>query len=143
MKRKEYEVKGGLPGVAWGDLYNQHVTSSDFTEQQTLSSDFELCAFVTHDKTGCSCAVYRSLEKRLIAISFRGTCEPIDLLTDANIIQTPWVEGVDLEKENVGIPMVHVGFRYVLVYITKLFESVFVIYFSYSFISILFLALLF
>ena len=71
----------------------------------------EFCAFVTNDETGCSCAVYRSLEKRMIAVSFRGTCAPKDLITDASILQTTWVEGEDAELE--GVPMVHVGFRYV------------------------------
>merc|ERR1712157_691288 len=88
LKRQQYKVKGGMPGVAWVELYRQHTSSSPEATRWELDllSDFELCAFVTHDKTGCSCAVYRSLAKRLIVISFRGTCEPIDLLTDANII---------------------------------------------------------
>ena len=65
--------------------------------------------FVTHDKTGCSCAIYRSLEKKRIAVTFRGTCELIDLVTDASIIQETWVKGQDTEDDDVA--MVHVGFR--------------------------------
>ena len=42
-------------------------------------------------------------------ISFRGTCQPVDLITDASIVQEPWVEGEDPKKE--GIAKVHVGFR--------------------------------
>ena len=76
--------------------------------------DLEICAFVTHERTGCSCVLYRSLEKRMIAVSFRGTCAPIDLITDASILQTPWVEVADPDKkrdEDKPIPFVHQGFR--------------------------------
>ena len=72
-------------------------------------NDLEFCCFVNHEKTGCSCAIYRSLEKKMIAISFRGTCELVDLVTDASIVQEAWVEGEDIEKE--GAVKVHVGFR--------------------------------
>lgn len=72
-------------------------------------SDLEFCCFVTHDKTGCSCAIYRSLEKKMIAVSFRGTCELVDLVTDASIIQEAWVEGEDIEADDAI--KVHVGFR--------------------------------
>jgi hypothetical protein len=59
--------------------------------------------------TGCSCAIYRSLEKKLIAVSFRGTCELVDLVTDASIIQETWVKGEDINDKNAA--KVHVGFR--------------------------------
>ena len=72
-------------------------------------SDLEFCFFINHDKTGCSCALYRSLEKKMIAVSFRGTCELIDMVTDASILQTTWIEGEDMEKTDVA--KVHVGFR--------------------------------
>ena len=47
-------------------------------------NDLELCVFVTHEKTGSLCAIYRSLEKKR-------------------------VEGVDDQDEDA--PKVHVGFR--------------------------------
>jgi hypothetical protein len=50
---------------------------------------------------GC-CAVYLSLENKLVVVSFRGTCATIDLVTDASIVQKPWVEGQDPKKE--GVP---------------------------------------
>jgi Lipase (class 3) len=71
----------------------------------------EHCFFINHDQTGGSCAVYRSLEQRLIIVSFRGTCQPIDLVTDASIFQEPWVEGEYGDEELPGLPLVHVGFR--------------------------------
>lgn len=115
QNRKTYQVKGGLPGVDWGQIYKRHIENTSPSDPSTSSdpniagSDLELCVFVTHEKTGSSCAIYRSLEKKLIAISFRGTCAPIDLVTDASIVQTPWVEGVDDQDEDA--PKVHVGFR--------------------------------
>lgn len=92
------------------------ITTSSSEEDSALAmdphlggSDLEFCCFVNHDKTGCSCAIYRSIEKKMIAISFRGTCELVDLVTDASIIQETWVEGEDIEAEDAL--KVHVGFR--------------------------------
>lgn len=114
-------MKGGLPGVDWGELYERRIqdiveaekiessTSLSSVDPHLGGSDLEFCCFVNHDKTGCSCAIYRSLEKKLIAISFRGTCELVDLVTDASIIQEAWVEGEDVEAEDAV--KVHVGFK--------------------------------
>ena len=116
-KRDEYEVKGGLPGVTWGKLYQKHVMQNrdpdtDGTDDPRLAgSDLEFCCFVTHDSTGCSCAIYRSLERKLIAVSFRGTCAPVDLITDATITQVAWVEGEDVDNPDTA--KIHSGFRYV------------------------------
>lgn len=121
--RQRYKVKGGLPGVEWGELYEKHVNQlmmsssttagdgsrKDIIDAHIAGSDLEFCCFVTHDNTGCSCAIYRSLEKKLICISFRGTCAPVDLITDATITQSAWVEGEDVEKAETV--KVHSGFR--------------------------------
>jgi len=72
-------------------------------------NDLEFCFFLTHDVTGCSCAVYRSLEEKRIVISFRGTCELLDLLTDASITQETWVLGENIDDDNAV--KVHIGFR--------------------------------
>uniref|UniRef100_A0A7S2IF45 Fungal lipase-type domain-containing protein n=1 Tax=Helicotheca tamesis TaxID=374047 RepID=A0A7S2IF45_9STRA len=127
VKREKYKVKGGLPGVSWGELYERHIlelqeeqlqyeetTNGAECDKQSKDlhlggSDLEFCFFVNHDETGCSCAVYRSLEKRMITISFRGTCTPIDLVTDASIVQDAWVEGEDVTQKDVM--KVHSGFR--------------------------------
>ena len=45
----------------------------------------------------------------MISISFRGTCAPIDLVTDASIAQSAWVDGEDIE--NPETVKVHTGFR--------------------------------
>ena len=118
-KRGGYEVKGGLPGVTWGELYDKYITNANDDESiigggggganRIAGDDFEFCCVVTHDSTGCTCAIYRSLEKRLICVSFRGTCQPIDLVTDASIAQEAWVEGEDVEKPETV--KVHSGFR--------------------------------
>ena len=105
--RGGYEVEGGLPGVTWGKLYDRYASKESL--EKIAGDDFEFCCVVTHDSTGCTCAIYRSLEKRLICISFRGTCQPIDLVTDASITQDAWVDGEDVERpETVKI---HSGFR--------------------------------
>lgn len=106
LKEKErYQVKGGLPGIEWGEMYEKYGEGYPIAGEKGL----EFCCFVTHDSTGCSCAIYRSLEKKLICISFRGTCAPIDLVTDASIAQDAWVEGEDIEKKETV--KLHTGFR--------------------------------
>ena len=116
--RTRYKVKGGLPGVDWGELYERHVGGvaggsggggDDDDAMAAPPTDLEFCCFVTHDGTGCSCAIYRSLERRLICVSFRGTCAPKDLVTDATIAQSAWVSGEDVEVA--GTAKVHAGFR--------------------------------
>ncbi len=112
MKGERYQVNGGLEGVSWGSMYEKHIERikdnlpEDAQDPYMGGKDLEFCSFVTHTSTGCSCAIYRSLEKKLIAVSFRGTCELIDLVTDASIIQESWVEG-----EEDSPVQVHTGFR--------------------------------
>lgn len=115
MTRESYEANGSLDGVFWNDLYRRFAEDkkkeslSDDLDFHLVDDDLEFCFFVNHDITGCSCALYRSLSKRFIVISFRGTTVPKDIVTDASIVQDTWVEGVDPKKE--GIPKVHAGFR--------------------------------
>jgi len=102
--------KGGLPGVDWGTLFELKRVK-DGRGAEVEFHDLEMCFFLTHDKTGCTCVCYRSLEKKMIAISFRGTCQPVDLITDASLVQETWVEGEDIDAKHVR--KVHKGFRYV------------------------------
>lgn len=109
-----YKVSGGLPGVEWGELYEKYVNernrgSSSSSSMDIPPADLEFCCFVTHDITGCSCAIYRSLERKLIFVSFRGTCAPKDLVTDATIAQSAWVDGESVDDINTA--KVHTGFR--------------------------------
>jgi len=133
-ERERYQVKGGLPGIEWGEMYEKFlykdfvkdsngVETNNSREKEMMEeawreqndprlageSGLEFCCFVTHDSTGCSCAIYRSLEQKLICLSFRGTCAPIDLVTDASITQDAWVEGEDIEDPNTV--KIHTGFR--------------------------------
>ena len=99
----------------WGELYERHIADvrsalpPDSPATRIEATDLEICFFVDHAQTGCSCAVYRSLESKVITISFRGTCAPKDLVTDASIVQDGWVDGEDITKE--GVAKVHAGFR--------------------------------
>ena len=116
IERPRYKVTGSLPGVSWSELYERHIEDirqnlpEGSPDPHLGADDNEFCFFVNHDRTGCSCAVYRSLKKRLITISFRGTTVPKDIITDASIVQEPWVEGVD-ESQQDDVPKVHAGFR--------------------------------
>eukprot|EP00980_Cylindrotheca_fusiformis_P001577 scaffold360_cov107-Cylindrotheca_fusiformis.AAC.7 len=113
-KTSRYNVLGGMPGINWGNLYERHIAKriakkEDIELAHIAGNDLEQCFVINHDVTGGSCNVYRSLEKKLIVVSFRGTCELVDLITDTSITQVPWVEGEDPEAE--GVALVHVGFR--------------------------------
>jgi hypothetical protein len=123
-RRPVYTVKGGMPGIDWGELFQKYQSRksqlSANSSQPTLSvsdighklremKDLEHCFFVNHDITGGTCAVYRSLETKVIVVSFRGTCEPVDLFTDTSLVQEPWIEGEDMKDPE--IIKVHSGFR--------------------------------
>lgn len=112
-QRSRYNVAGGMPGINWGSLYEkfleQHQSENVEDKQNPGGDDLEHCFFINHSETGGCCAVYRSLERKLIVVSFRGTCAPIDLVTDASIVQEPWVEGDDNQSPETA--KVHVGFR--------------------------------
>jgi len=114
-QRSVYNVQGGMPGITWGDLYKKYLQTPDvaeaedeLTQKLRRMQDLEHCFFVNHEETGSTCAVYRSLEERVVIVSFRGTCQPIDLLTDTTLTQEAWVEGEDIKE---GTVKVHQGFR--------------------------------
>jgi hypothetical protein len=102
-----------MPGIDWGSLYQKYLAKQTscrtIDELNTAGHDLEHCFFINHSETGGCCAVYRSLEKKLIIISFRGTCTLKDVATDASIAITPWVEGDDPNDQ--AVAKVHVGFR--------------------------------
>jgi len=115
-KRKRYIVKGGMEGIDWGTMYNINhsklcVKETDDIEnaEGIAGTDLELCFFIDNQETGCSCSAYRSLERKVLVVSFRGTCNPKDLVTDLSLTQEAWVEGEDIEQDEVA--KVHSGFR--------------------------------
>jgi len=105
----QLEKEAGVPemrvsaceGVDWGAL------GSSVGGEATQNSAYELCCFVSHQETGCTAGIYRSTELKKIVLAFRGTCAPVDLITDISLMQTPWVEG---EADDTAL-MVHKGFR--------------------------------
>jgi pimeloyl-ACP methyl ester carboxylesterase len=112
VARKKYTVLGGMPGINWGavvDTYRQRPGIEIAEDSPVQVQDLEHCFFINHEVTGASCALYRSLEKKMIVVSFRGTCAPIDLLTDATVVQDAWVEGEDVKEQLAA--KVHQGFR--------------------------------
>jgi predicted lipase len=112
VARKKYTVLGGMPGINWGAVVERYRKRPgvDIPEDSPVRvEDLEHCFFINHEETGACCALYRSLEKKLIVISFRGTCAPIDLLTDATIAQDAWVAGEDYKDPLIA--KVHNGFR--------------------------------
>ena len=111
VERKKYTVLGGMEGITWGDLFEKYTMEQVEKRESSFFgiNDLEHCFFLNHERTGATCAVYRSLEKRLIVVSFRGTCTPIDLVTDASIVQDAWIKGEETDKP--WVAKVHSGFR--------------------------------
>lgn len=110
LQQQQQQQQDGLLASADENASDTESTIAPNDDAQLSGrNDLEHCFFVSHRKTGATCAVYRSLEEKLIVVSFRGTCAPIDLITDASLIQEAWVEGEDIENQS--LPKVHVGFR--------------------------------
>jgi len=114
-EREVYHAKGGTPGLDWSELWGRYsdkelsTTGGEHGLSRGEIDDLEHCFFINHDSTGATCAVYRSLQRKLIVVSFRGTCTPVDLVTDASLVQETWKEGDDVENQD--LPKVHAGFR--------------------------------
>ena len=124
VQRKKYVVKGGLPGIEWGEMYNRWLARqlrlrdehqaddqiyANVISESIAGADLEHCFFINHDVTGGCCSVYRSLERKVIVVSFRGTCALKDLVTDVSLAQDAWIYGEDVREE--GVSKVHTGFR--------------------------------
>jgi len=53
--RVKYEVKGGLPGIDWGNMYKKYIAKISHPDDSSFDpdiagEDLELCVFVTHEK---------------------------------------------------------------------------------------------
>jgi hypothetical protein len=100
-------VRGASPeaGVDWSRL-------SD-------ASGYEALCFVDHAKTGTQAGLWRDASREKLLVSFRGTSEPRDVVTDASALMTPWAREAELERDDyddsvppaAGDPSVHAGFR--------------------------------
>ncbi|KAH8076937.1 phospholipase [Aureococcus anophagefferens] len=83
------------------------------------AGDFTPLCFVDHQRTGTQAGLWRDDRRRRLLISFRGTSEPRDLVTDASALMTPWRGDADLARDGyddcvpsaLGDALVHAGFR--------------------------------
>ncbi|KAH8075192.1 phospholipase [Aureococcus anophagefferens] len=83
------------------------------------AGDFTPLCFVDHQRTGTQAGLWRDDRRRRLLISFRGTSEPRDLVTDASALMTPWRRDADLARDGyddcvpsaLGDALVHAGFR--------------------------------
>jgi hypothetical protein len=102
VKRKKYNVLGG---ISWDAVVDRYRERSDVVLAEDLPvqvEDSEHCFFVNHKETGACCALYRPLEIKLIVVSFHVTCAPIDLLTDTTIAQDVWEQGLQRSTDSQG-----------------------------------------
>lgn len=96
--------KGGSEGVDWSALA-QRVGSVGEDDRD----GYELCCFLTHRTSSSECAVWRRPSERLLVVAFRGTSDVLDVLTDVNLLQTPYEQGFD-GQESDDPRQVHSGF---------------------------------
>lgn len=94
--------KGGTEGIDWSTLADR-VAAEERTK-------FELCCFLTHSETSTEAAIWRDVDRRLVVISFRGTSDVRDAVTDVSIVQTP-LEAPSVPGQKSDDPrQVHSGF---------------------------------
>ena len=64
---------------------------------------YELCCFLTHTQSSSECAVWRKRSQRLLVVAFRGTSDVLDVLTDVNLIQTPYEQGFNGQEKQASV----------------------------------------
>lgn len=96
---------GATPGIDW-------------TGFAVEGASYEPLCFVDHRHTGTQAGIWRDEKRKRLLVSFRGTSEPRDVVTDASAVMTPWardarknVDGYNSVPAAAGDPRVHAGFR--------------------------------
>ncbi len=107
LHERQDVVRGASPeaGVDWSDIAD--------------ASSYEALCFVDHSKTGTQAGLWRDTASKKLMVSFRGTSEPRDVVTDASALMTPWAREAEMERDDyddsvplaAGDPSVHAGFR--------------------------------
>ena len=108
-QRKKHEIRSCLDTIDWAKCMGNDDDDDDDDDEDDMYPDLHLLTVISHQKTGCSCRVYRSLIEKKIFVAFRGTTlddvlDPKDLLTDSNILQSPFLcgeDGDELKKDEV------------------------------------------
>jgi hypothetical protein len=95
---------GGSEGIDWSML-SKRVLASESDDVD----GYELCCFLSHRDTSAQVAIWRQRSSRLLVVSFRGTSDVIDVLTDISFLQTPLEQGYEGQKSD-DSRMVHSGF---------------------------------
>jgi len=96
--------RGASEGVDWSDL-SKRVGNLGVVEGDA----FELCCYVDHRPSSTQAAMWRDRRSRRIVVSFRGTSDVMDVLTDVNLLQTPFEQRPD-GKPSDDPRLVHAGF---------------------------------
>ena len=96
--------KGGSEGIDWGELAKRVGTVG-----KVENEGYELCFFLTHQSSSSEVVVWRKRSERLLVVAFRGTSDVLDVLTDVNLIQTPYEQGFNGQKSD-DPRQVHSGF---------------------------------
>jgi len=100
--------RGATLGIDWSEL-SRRVGREGYVE----GDDYELCCFIKHNATSTEVGIWRDTTNRKVVIAFRGTSDPRDMITDVNLLQTPWEgreDGKRESKEKEDPRQVHAGF---------------------------------
>ena len=88
LHERQDVVRGASPeaGVDWSDIAD--------------ASSYEALCFVDHAKTGTQAGLWRDAASKKLMVSFRGTSEPRDVVTDASALMTPWAREAEMERDD-------------------------------------------
>eukprot|EP00288_Rhodomonas_lens_P019108 CAMPEP_0177716546 /NCGR_PEP_ID=MMETSP0484_2-20121128/14565_1 /TAXON_ID=354590 /ORGANISM="Rhodomonas lens, Strain RHODO" /LENGTH=731 /DNA_ID=CAMNT_0019228579 /DNA_START=330 /DNA_END=2525 /DNA_ORIENTATION=+ len=95
-------AKGASDGLDWSKLLQRVRKDKD-------DEEYELCCFLSHNASSTQVAMWRERNLRRVVLSFRGTSDILDVLTDVNLLQTPFEFREDGKKSD-DPRMVHSGF---------------------------------
>eukprot|EP00746_Dinoflagellata_sp_MGD_P078422 gnl/MRDRNA2_/MRDRNA2_31364_c0_seq1.p1 gnl/MRDRNA2_/MRDRNA2_31364_c0~~gnl/MRDRNA2_/MRDRNA2_31364_c0_seq1.p1 ORF type:complete len:965 (+),score=201.88 gnl/MRDRNA2_/MRDRNA2_31364_c0_seq1:101-2995(+) len=110
-------ARGATEGLDWSELVQ--VVGAEGADA------FELLCFVSQEETSTQAAMWRDRSTRRIVLSFRGTSDITDALTDIKLGQVPLEEFED-GKESDDDRYVHIGFKTSAMSITRRFKELLV-----------------
>ncbi|KAJ1461286.1 hypothetical protein M885DRAFT_507178 [Pelagophyceae sp. CCMP2097] len=106
-------------GVDWSQLCTSYEECARYGDVAEAAAALEALCFVDHRDTGTQAGLWRDVKRKRLLVSFRGTSEARDVITDASAIMTPWERDATLPLDGyddsvslaLGDPNVHAGFR--------------------------------
>eukprot|EP00443_Scrippsiella_acuminata_P001116 CAMPEP_0115196156 /NCGR_PEP_ID=MMETSP0270-20121206/14943_1 /TAXON_ID=71861 /ORGANISM="Scrippsiella trochoidea, Strain CCMP3099" /LENGTH=931 /DNA_ID=CAMNT_0002609485 /DNA_START=75 /DNA_END=2870 /DNA_ORIENTATION=+ len=98
---------GATPGVDWSEL------GRAVGGIASMADSYDFLGFVSNDYTSTEAGLWRNKAQKHLILAFRGTVQTDiqDLMTDVNIVKTPWASRDEGDPIADDEPLVHAGFR--------------------------------